>query len=46
MDAENEVEDWEEAAIYYLQTYKDRWETWVTPGAYEKIKKALEETSG
>ncbi len=43
---ENEVADWEEAAIHYLQTYEDRWETWVTPGTYEKIKKALEETSG
>ena len=44
--AENEVADWEEAAIYYLQTYEDRWESWVTPGAYEKIRKALEETYG
>ena len=44
--AENEVADWGETAIYYLQTYEDRWETWVTPAAYEKVKQALEETSG
>ena len=44
--ANNEVEDWEAVAIYYLQTYEERWETWVTPGAFEKIKKALEETAG
>ena len=43
---ENEVEDWEEAGIYYLQNYEDRWQTWVTPEAYDKIKKALEETLG
>jgi len=42
---ENNVEDWEEAAIYYLQNYEERWETWVTPEAYERIKKALEEAS-
>jgi len=42
--SENEVEDWEEAGIYYLQNYEDRWRTWVTPEAYDKIKKALEET--
>jgi len=43
---ENDVEDWEEAAIHYLQNYEDRWKTWVTPEAYEGIKKALEEVSG
>jgi len=41
----NEVQDWEKAAIYYLQNYEDRWKTWVTPKAYERIKKALEEVS-
>jgi glycine betaine/proline transport system substrate-binding protein len=41
----NEVQDWEKAAIYYLQNYEDRWKTWVTPEAYERIKKALEEAS-
>ncbi|MEE9199444.1 MAG: glycine betaine ABC transporter substrate-binding protein [Dehalococcoidia bacterium] len=43
---ENGVEDWEKMAIYYMQTYQDRWETWVAPEPYEKIKKALEEASG
>ena len=40
--AENGVEDWNEVAVYYLKTYEDRWRTWVTPTAYEKIKEALE----
>jgi len=42
---QNGVQDWEKAAIYYLQKYEDRWKTWVTPKAYEKIKKAIRETS-
>ena len=42
----NKVEDWEEIARYYMQTYEDRWTIWVTPEAYEKIKQTLEETSG
>lgn len=40
---ENDVEDWREAAIYYLQNYEERWRAWVTSGAYENIKEALEE---
>ena len=43
---ENDVQDWEEAAVYYLQNYEDRCETWVTPEAYESIMEALEEDSG
>ena len=43
--SESDVEDWEGAATYYLQTYEDRWKTWVTPAAYEKVKEALEEPS-
>ena len=43
--SESGVEDWEEAASYYLHTYEDRWEAWVTPKAYEEIKEALEEPS-
>lgn len=43
--SENDVQDWEEAAIYYLQNYEDRWKTWVTTEAYERIKEALEEAS-
>jgi len=41
---ENDVRDWEEAAIYYLRSREDRWKTWVTPDAYENIKQALEDT--
>jgi glycine betaine/proline transport system substrate-binding protein len=43
--AKNEVQEWEQAAIYYLQNYEDRWKTWVTPEAYQRIKKALEEAT-
>jgi len=42
---ENDVQDWEEAAIYYLQNNEDRWKTWVMPEAYENIKQALEDAS-
>ena len=42
---ENDVQDWEDAAIYYLQNYEDRWNTWVTPEAYDNIKQALEDVS-
>jgi len=42
---DNDVQDWEEAAIYYLQNYEDRWKTWVTTEAYERINEALEEAS-
>lgn len=41
----SDVQDWHEAAIYYLRNYKNRWKTWVTPEAYEKIEKALEGAS-
>jgi glycine betaine/proline transport system substrate-binding protein len=40
---ENEIEDWEKAAVWYMRTYDDRWKTWVTDDAYTKIKKALDE---
>jgi len=40
---ENEVQDWEEAAIYYLNNWEDTWKTWVTDDAYTKIKAALVE---
>ena len=42
---QNAVEDWERAAIYYLRNNEDRWRTWVTPDAYDKIKAALEKSS-
>ena len=38
---ENEVQDWEEAAIWYLGEYESTWKTWVTDDAYDKIKEAL-----
>jgi len=40
---ENEVQEWEEAGIYYLRNYEERWKTWVTDDAYDKIKAALAE---
>ena len=43
---QNGVEDWSEAALHYLETYEDRWRTWVTPQAYDSIKLALGEASG
>ncbi|MFQ5904722.1 MAG: glycine betaine ABC transporter substrate-binding protein, partial [Candidatus Binatia bacterium] len=43
LDNKNEIQDWEKAAIYYLRNYEGRWKTWVTPEAYQRIKKALEE---
>ena len=39
---ENNVEDREKAAVYFLQNYEDRWRSWVTPEAHRKIKLALE----
>ena len=39
--SENDVQDWELAAIYYLENYEDLWSTWVTDEAYAKIKDAL-----
>jgi len=39
---ENEVQNWEEAAVYYLNNWEDTWKTWVTDDAYNKIKAALE----
>jgi glycine betaine/proline transport system substrate-binding protein len=42
---ENEIQDWNEAGIYYLQNYEERWKSWVSDDAYKKIKKALEEAS-
>lgn len=40
---ENEVQDWSLAAHYYLKNYEERWKTWVTDDAYNKIKAALAE---
>lgn len=43
---QNEIQDWEAAAVHYLRANEDRWRSWVTPKAYEKVKVALEEFSG
>ncbi len=43
---ENNVRDWSRAAVYYLRTYEERWKTWVTPEAYEKIRAALQAEPG
>ena len=40
---ENEVQDWGEAAIWYMGQYESLWKTWVTTDAYNKIKDYLEE---
>jgi glycine betaine/proline transport system substrate-binding protein len=38
---ENEVQDWEDAAIWYLNEYESVWKTWVTDDVYDKVKDAL-----
>lgn len=38
---ENEIQDYELAAVHYLKTYESVWRTWVTEDAYTKIKEAL-----
>jgi glycine betaine/proline transport system substrate-binding protein len=40
---ENEVEDWEKVAIWYLREYDSRWQAWVSSDAYTKIKKFVDE---
>ena len=37
----NGVQNWEKAAIYFLENNEERWRSWVTPEAYKKIKEAL-----
>ena len=40
---DNEIEDWAEVAVWYMNNYESRWKSWVTPDAYQKIKAALDE---
>ena len=40
---DNELEDWETAAIWYLRTFESRWKGWVTTDAFTKIKTALDD---
>ena len=43
---DNEIQgDWEKAAIYYLQTYEDRWTNWMPGENADKVKEALAEMS-
>ncbi len=39
--SKNRVQNWEKAAIYYLENNEERWRSWVTPEAYKKITEAL-----
>ena len=39
---ENEVQDYEKAAVWYLREYEDDWKAWVTTDAYDKIMAALD----
>ena len=36
---------WDKAAIYYLQTYEDRWTTWMPADIVKKVKDALADAS-
>ena len=38
---ENNIQDYEKAAIYYLRENEYTWKDWVTDDAYKKIKDAL-----
>lgn len=42
---EVKLTDWNKIAIYYCNNYEKRWKTWVTPKAYQKIKKELNNIS-
>ncbi len=43
---DNDIQgDWEKAAIYYLQTYEDRWTSWMPSENADKVKEALAEMS-
>jgi glycine betaine/proline transport system substrate-binding protein len=40
---ENEVQDYEKSAVWFLREYESRWKTWVTTDAYNKVKQALDD---
>lgn len=40
---ENEIDDWEAVAVWWLREYESHWKTWVTDDTYNKVKKALDE---
>lgn len=39
---ENEIEDWDKVAIWYMKTYEDRWKTWVPTDIFNKVKDVLD----
>ncbi len=39
----NEISDYTETAIYYLENYESTWKTWITTDAFDKVKAALAE---
>ncbi len=39
---DNEVEDWEKAAVWYMREYESRWKGWITAEAFTKVKAALD----
>ena len=41
--AANELEDYRDAAVYFLRNYEDRWTEWTTPDAANRVRKAIAE---
>lgn len=41
----NQIRQWNAAAIYYLAEYQSEWKVWVSPKAFERLKKALGRSS-
>jgi glycine betaine/proline transport system substrate-binding protein len=37
---------WEQAAVYYLETYEDSWKSWVPPDVYERVRSGLNTRQG
>jgi len=40
---DNEVENWEKAAIWYMREYESRWKSWIPNDIYTKVKAALDD---
>ena len=44
--SDNDIQgDWEQAAVYFLQNYEDRWTSWMPSENADKVKEALAEMS-
>ena len=43
--SDNDVQEWEQAAVYFLQNYEDKWTTWMPSENADKVKEALAEMS-